>query len=76
MDQLTSSDLGGQKVICLICKQVNSVLEEFNVKRHDETNHKSYDKFMGEESKREVEQFQHGFSVCIFPVPLSHMLAV
>lgn len=33
---LTSSELGGQKVKCLICKQVNSVLKEFNVQRHSE----------------------------------------
>ncbi len=40
------------EVICLICKQVNSVLKEFNVKRHYETRHKSYDKFVGEERRR------------------------
>ncbi len=31
---------GTDKVICLICKQVKSVLKEFNVEHHYETNHK------------------------------------
>ncbi len=51
------------KVICLMCKQVNLVLKEFNVKYHHEINHKSYDKFIGEECKRMVKQFQWGLSL-------------
>lgn len=43
---LTSLNLRGQiKVIYFICKDVNSVLQEFNVKRHYETDRKSYDTF-------------------------------
>ncbi len=51
-------------MICLICKRVNSVLKEFNVKRLYETNHEFYGKFMDEERTR----FHRGLSVCIFPV--------
>ncbi len=58
------SDQGTDKVICLTCKQVNSVLKEFNVKRHYEANHKSYDKFMAKECK----QNSFNLAVCIFPL--------
>lgn len=45
MDQLRPHQT--DKVICLICKQVTSVLKEFNVQHHYENNHKSSDRFMG-----------------------------
>ena len=40
---------GSDKVMCLICKQVNTMLKELNINRHYAMNHKSYEKFTGEE---------------------------
>ncbi|KAJ4942397.1 hypothetical protein JOQ06_012263 [Pogonophryne albipinna] len=54
---------GSDKVICLICKQVNAMLKEYNIKRHYDTNHKMYDKFMGKERRTKLEQLQRGLTV-------------
>ncbi|KAJ4940318.1 hypothetical protein JOQ06_026626 [Pogonophryne albipinna] len=53
---------GSDKVICLICKQVNAMLKEYNIKRHYDTNHKMYDKFMGKERRTKLEQLQSGLT--------------
>ncbi|KAJ4941574.1 hypothetical protein JOQ06_011453 [Pogonophryne albipinna] len=53
---------GSDKVICLICKQVNAMLKEYNIKRHYDTNHKMYDKFMGKERRTKLEQLQRGLT--------------
>lgn len=37
---------GTDEVICLIYKQVTSVVKELNVKRHCQTSQKSYDNFV------------------------------
>ncbi|KAJ3613949.1 hypothetical protein NHX12_017527 [Muraenolepis orangiensis] len=53
---------GSDKVMCLICKQVNAMLKEFNIKRYYDTNHKMYDNFMGKERTTKLEQFQRGLT--------------
>ncbi|KAJ3608832.1 hypothetical protein NHX12_023362 [Muraenolepis orangiensis] len=50
------------KVMCLICKQVNATLKKFTIKRHYDTNHKMYDKFMGKERTTKLEPFQRGLT--------------
>uniref|UniRef100_A0A8C5CPG7 SPIN-DOC-like zinc-finger domain-containing protein n=1 Tax=Gadus morhua TaxID=8049 RepID=A0A8C5CPG7_GADMO len=51
---------GLDKVMCLICKHVNAMLKDFNIKRHYDTNHKTYDKFTGEERTGKLEQLKRG----------------
>ena len=48
--------------MCLICKQVNAVLKDFNIKRRYYTNHKTYDKFTGEERTAKLEQPKRGYA--------------
>ena len=50
------------KVMCLICKQVNSMLKDFNIKRHYDTNHKTYNKFTGDERTSKLEQLKRGYA--------------
>uniref|UniRef100_A0A8C5BW02 SPIN-DOC-like zinc-finger domain-containing protein n=1 Tax=Gadus morhua TaxID=8049 RepID=A0A8C5BW02_GADMO len=50
------------KVMCLICKHVNAMLKDFNIKRHYDTNHKTYDKFTGEERTGKLEQLKRGYT--------------
>uniref|UniRef100_A0A672FRL1 SPIN-DOC-like zinc-finger domain-containing protein n=1 Tax=Salarias fasciatus TaxID=181472 RepID=A0A672FRL1_SALFA len=53
---------GSDKVMCLICKQVNAMLKDFNIKRHYDTNHKTYDKFTTEERTSKLEQLKRGYN--------------
>uniref|UniRef100_UPI0037E99D8B general transcription factor II-I repeat domain-containing protein 2-like n=1 Tax=Semicossyphus pulcher TaxID=241346 RepID=UPI0037E99D8B len=53
---------GSDKVMCLICKQVNAMLKDFNIKRHYNTNHKTYDKLTGEERTSKLEQLKRGYT--------------
>ncbi|CAK6973260.1 EPM2A-interacting protein 1-like [Scomber scombrus] len=53
---------GSDKVMCLICKQVNAMVKHFNIKRHYVTNHKTYDKFTGEERTSKLEQLKRGYT--------------
>lgn len=48
---------GLDKVMGLICKQVNATLRDFNIKHHYDTNHKTYDKFTGEGRTGKLQQF-------------------
>jgi hypothetical protein len=41
----------GNKVMCVICKDVIAVMKEYNIKRHYETKHyAAFDKFSGLET--------------------------
>ena len=45
--------------ICLICKQSVSVIKEYNIKRHYDTNHgKIYDKFVGKLREEKFEELK------------------
>jgi len=48
------------KPLCLICKQKIAVVKEYNLKRHYETNHKTYDQFVGDQRKQKVESLRKG----------------
>ena len=51
---------GSDKVMCLICKQVNAMLKEFNI--NHVTNHEIYEKFTGEEHTGKLEQMKRGYT--------------
>uniref|UniRef100_A0A3P9HYB3 SPIN-DOC-like zinc-finger domain-containing protein n=1 Tax=Oryzias latipes TaxID=8090 RepID=A0A3P9HYB3_ORYLA len=57
---------GLDKVMCLICKQVNAMLKEFNIDCHYVTNHKSYDKFASAERNNKLQQLQRHYAAHMF----------
>lgn len=54
------------KVLCLIYKQVNATLKEFNVNRHYVTNPEKYDKFTSEERSNELHQLKRGDAADVY----------
>lgn len=53
---------GSEKIVCLICKQVIAVRKDFNIKRHYDTKHKSYDKFSGKDRTSKLELLKRGYT--------------
>ena len=51
---------GLDKVVCLICRQVIAMRKDFNMKRHYDTKHQTYDKFNGKERTSKLEQLKRG----------------
>lgn len=51
-----------EKIVCLICQQVISVMKEYNVKRHYEANHEDYVAYVGEQRKQKVVKLQTALS--------------
>ncbi|KAK6490688.1 general mRNAion factor II-I repeat domain-containing protein 2-like, partial [Huso huso] len=52
----------GEKALCLICKQQIPAMKEYNVKRHYETNHGSYNSLVGDQRKKKLEQLRRELS--------------
>lgn len=44
--------------VCLICQETVAVFKEFNIKRHYQTKHASYDKLTGNERGEKVKQLE------------------
>lgn len=44
--------------VCLICQETVAVFKEFNIKRHYQTKHASYDKLNGNERSEKVKQLE------------------
>ncbi|GAB1607359.1 EPM2A-interacting protein 1-like [Argonauta hians] len=44
-----------KKVLCLICRRIGACLKEYNIKRHYNSHHKSYDVLVGDERNIKLE---------------------
>ena len=51
-----------EKIVCLICQQVISVMKEYNVKRHYEASHEDYVAYVGEQRKEKVVKLKNALS--------------
>ena len=50
-----------EKVLCLICKKSTPVMKDYNLKRHFEKNHKTYQQLVGEKRTQKIEKLQKEF---------------
>ena len=51
----------GEKALCLICKKSIPVMKDYNLKRHSEKNHKTYQQLVGEKRTQKIEKLQKEF---------------
>ncbi|KAK0135368.1 General transcription factor II-I repeat domain-containing protein 2B [Merluccius polli] len=50
------------KVVCMICRQVIAMHKDFNIKRHYDTKHQTYDKFSGKKCTSKLVQLKRGYT--------------